>query len=86
MNVCGVAIMRPSTETAALFPEGDESTVTRTVLGGLAKFRFVVVVSEVALEVVLVVELIVVPRVLLVVKFATRLELVDIEVRVVELV
>ena len=80
MNVCGVAIMLPSTETAALLPEGDESTVTRTVLGGLAKLS--VVVNAVVLEVVLIVELNVVPREVLVVKLDSnsRVELVDVEV------
>ena len=77
--------MLPSTETAALLPEGDESTVTRTVVGGLAKF-FVIVVNAVVLIVVLIVELNVVPRVVLVVKLDSRLELGDVEVRVVKLV
>jgi hypothetical protein len=55
------------------------------VVGGLAKF-FVIVVNAVVLIVVLIVELNVVPRVVLVVKLDSRLELGDVEVRVVELV
>jgi hypothetical protein len=76
--------MLPSTETAALLPEGDESTVTRTVLDGLAKLS--VMVNAVVLEVVLIVELNVVPREVLVVKFDSRVELVDVDVWVLELV
>jgi len=93
LNVCGVAIMPPSTETAALTPEGDESTVTRIVLGESARFSFFAVVNAVVLEVVLivvcvvvelvcvVVEFIVVPRtvILLVVEFVFKVELVVIE-------
>jgi len=63
----------PSTETAALLPEEDESTVTKTVLGELARLSVVV-------EVVLIVELNVVPREVLVVKLDSRVELVDVEV------
>ncbi len=44
--------MPPSTETASLDPEGFESTTTRTVLGS-ATFILLIVVNEVALEVVL---------------------------------
>ena len=75
--------MLSSTETAALLPEGDESTVTKTVLGGIANFS--VVVNAVVMEVVLIVELNAVLRVVLVVRFASKLELVEIEDRVLEL-
>ncbi len=81
--MCGVAITLPSTETTVLLPEGDEATVTRTVLTGLAKFP--VLVNAVVMEVVSIVELNVLPRVLLVVKFTSKLGL-EIEDRVDELV
>jgi hypothetical protein len=85
--------MPPSTKTAALVPEGDETTVTKIVLGGSARFSFFDVVNAVVLEIVLivdsvlvelvwvVVEFIVVPRAVaaLIVEFVFNVELVVIE-------
>jgi hypothetical protein len=65
----GVAIMPPSTETAALEPEGDETTVTKIVLGGSARFSFFDVVNAVVLEIVLIVDSVLVELVWVVVEF-----------------